>query len=528
MRKIIKLLLEQTIKDRITTVMDDILKDVKLFDNNIKVTYSILPNLRYGFNVVDVTIDDILGGVVSGQRVYDVINFINKKTNNFIPGLHNNEIEFYVEDKISDKIYDKFFQTDYIVGIKDNLDELGIENIEDYFYDFDGKKSLELEKEIKSKLIIKNNPIQKLIENFLQSKTDIPLKFEYKLNNKNNEVKLKILPQISWNDFISCKYKKWPVHELTQYVRNLEPSLQEQINEYVGKILPQTKPILVSYEIILPRDIGVFVVEQNKKIRDILPKSVLDNVSVVIEYTTCINQPKFIIGYPTQPGGNWGETKKYINVVVEKLKSIFSDEIKYVTSNYYWDIKKKYLEDDKRYWSKEKLFNFFVNSAINQYGNIYEYDIERFDDLNSLTEVFCKKHQRWFEVIPNEHIGGKRCPFDNESKGESMVRVYLEKNDIPFKQYHKLKGCFSEINGRCILLTFDFYLPEQNTVIEYDGEQHFKPIERFGGEETYKRQLILDNIKNVFCERSGINMIRIPYTIKKPKDIIELLNNRLN
>ena len=33
----------------------------------------------------------------------------------------------------------------------------------------------------------------------------------------------------------------------------------------------------------------------------------------------------------------------------------------------------------------------------------------------------------------------------------------------------ELKGCFSEINGRCILLTFDFYLPELNVVIEYDG-----------------------------------------------------------
>lgn len=50
-----------------------------------------------------------------------------------------------------------------------------------------------------------------------------------------------------------------------------------------------------------------------------------------------------------------------------------------------------------------------------------------------------------------------------------------------------------------------------NICIEYDGEQHFKPIELFGGEKQFKIQVENDNIKNTFCKENNIKLIRIPY-----------------
>lgn len=103
---------------------------------------------------------------------------------------------------------------------------------------------------------------------------------------------------------------------------------------------------------------------------------------------------------------------------------------------------------------------------------------------------------------------------NSESSGERFIRLLLEKFKIKFKQYHKMKGCFSEKNGKCYLLTFDFYIPSKNLVIEFDGGQHFKPVEKFGGKESFERTLLLDGIKNKFCQDNNIKMLRIPYTMK--------------
>ena len=72
-------------------------------------------------------------------------------------------------------------------------------------------------------------------------------------------------------------------------------------------------------------------------------------------------------------------------------------------------------------------------------------------------------------------------------------------------------------------LRFDFYIPSINTCIEYDGEQHYRPVEYFGGEEAFKQRIINDNIKTQYCKDNNIRLVRIS---SKSKDEIEeiLLN----
>ncbi len=182
-------------------------------------------------------------------------------------------------------------------------------------------------------------------------------------------------------------------------------------------------------------------------------------------------------------------------------------------------LKLQWNQDDPKNWSEQKeeeekikLYQEFLTKSKNKYGEVYEYDFDNFFGMDTLMSIFCKKHEKYFDVTPNEHLKGKRCPKDIESSGENMVRVFLESKKIPFLQYHKMTGCFSEKNGRCYLLTFDFYLPSKNLVIEYDGGQHFGPVSIFGGEESYQRTVMLDAIKNEFCKDNKIKMLRIPYT----------------
>ena len=77
---------------------------------------------------------------------------------------------------------------------------------------------------------------------------------------------------------------------------------------------------------------------------------------------------------------------------------------------------------------------------------------------------------------------------------------------------------------------FDFYLPDYNLFIEYDGEQHFKPTEYHGNDfeanmnDLLKRQKY-DQIKNKYCEDNNINLLRIPYWEKE--NVKSIINNHL-
>jgi hypothetical protein len=488
-----------------------VINDIKLILPNVLLKYQISPDNKTVNLTFDVS-DNNLNAKLFDRTSEKVSNLLFPFTKY---GKSSPKFDWTLEP--SEEWHNKLNSTPYMEKIKTEAQDVGFNDYKKWWTNFNGTTNPTLEREIKRRKQLKDSDIENKIKDYLQSKTDVPLKVDVNIQAEYYTISVDIYPQLSLDDFMSCKYKKWFLDNTKDFNFDL--------GKHIG-IYPDSfnRDVNIKYEIIWPRDIGNYIVTQNQKVRTQLSKTLQQKVSIKIDYKTCGSDPYITISWPS----NYDIDKKNYKLQISK---ILNKEFPYSrpidTSNDYWGTFNSYSPEDKRYWSKQQMFDLFRQTSENLFGDIYDYDINKFTDLYSLTEVFCKQHQRWFEVLPKEHMGGKRCPFDNESKGETMVRVYLEKNNIPFKQFHKLKGCFSEINGRCILLTFDFYLPEQNAVIEYDGEQHYKPVERFGGEPTYQRQIILDNIKNVFCSKSGIKMIRIPYTVKKPKDIKELLDTQL-
>ena len=73
------------------------------------------------------------------------------------------------------------------------------------------------------------------------------------------------------------------------------------------------------------------------------------------------------------------------------------------------------------------------------------------------------------------------------------------------------------------LLPFDFYLPDLNMCIEFDGDQHHKIIQRFGGESGFIYRQNNDKIKTNYCENNNIFLIRLKN--KEYKDLIEIIKN---
>lgn len=112
---------------------------------------------------------------------------------------------------------------------------------------------------------------------------------------------------------------------------------------------------------------------------------------------------------------------------------------------------------------------------------------------------------------PGNLLSGSSCPHCKKSNGEERISQILEKNNIIYQYQYKFSDC-KNIKP----LPFDFYLPDYNTCIEYDGEQHFRPV-NFGGCSDEEAQVAFiktrehDAIKNEYCKVNNINLVRISY-----------------
>ena len=120
-------------------------------------------------------------------------------------------------------------------------------------------------------------------------------------------------------------------------------------------------------------------------------------------------------------------------------------------------------------------------------------------------EFKCPKNHTFF-MSWHDFNGGCRCPHCKVSKGEDEIRRILNFWNIEFVSQKRFENCRDSLE-----LPFDFYIPSLNACIEYDGEQHYKPIEVFGGEIGYAKTKRHDEIKTHFCKDNNINLIRIPY-----------------
>ena len=110
--------------------------------------------------------------------------------------------------------------------------------------------------------------------------------------------------------------------------------------------------------------------------------------------------------------------------------------------------------------------------------------------------------------------------LDNKSLNELAISEILKTKNIIFETQYKFIDCKNIIS-----LPFDFYI-ENKYVIEFDGKQHFSPIDFFGGEESYQKRRNNDLIKNNYCFNNNIPIIRIPYDADYTLDDLKLETTR--
>ena len=149
--------------------------------------------------------------------------------------------------------------------------------------------------------------------------------------------------------------------------------------------------------------------------------------------------------------------------------------------------------------------NKIIKTFNKKHKNKYDYSLVNFITTNTKVKILCSIHGV-FDQTPAAHSKGQGCPICNESKGEKEIKELLNSKNIRFLPQHRFPDCRYKRQ-----LPFDFYLPEYNICIEFNGLQHYKPIDYFGGEKTFKILTKRDKIKMEYCLNNNIPLMIIKY-----------------
>ena len=162
------------------------------------------------------------------------------------------------------------------------------------------------------------------------------------------------------------------------------------------------------------------------------------------------------------------------------------------------------------------------------FGHISDYGVEFIckDHMNDkgqwMWRCKCGLCGNYFVALPakvnNGHITSCGCRI--QSYGEEYIANLLKELDTDFESQYVFNDCKYKH-----VLKFDFAILHNKNVIgviEYDGKQHFEPIDFFGGIDGFQKTQIRDEIKNNYCREHNIPILRIPYTmsIEEIKDVI--------
>ena len=144
-----------------------------------------------------------------------------------------------------------------------------------------------------------------------------------------------------------------------------------------------------------------------------------------------------------------------------------------------------------------------------------KYDYSKVNYLNMKTKVLivCNVHGEFWQT-PTHHITMKcGCPKCNRSHLEYEVENLLYQNNVKFEYQKRFKWLGKQ--------SLDFYLPEYNIAIECQGRQHFESVDYFGGEDRFQKQLELDKLKKLLCDKNNINLIYYTDFIDANQDMIK-------
>lgn len=162
--------------------------------------------------------------------------------------------------------------------------------------------------------------------------------------------------------------------------------------------------------------------------------------------------------------------------------------------------------------SKRKTNEAFIQEVYSLVGDEY-LPISEYISSRNRIQIYHSKCEKIYMVRPNEFLQGNRCPHCKRSEGEVRISNILESKNIPFIEEISFDGFVGERN---VPYKYDFgVLNKENELlllIEFDGEQHFSPVDFFGGQKGFESRIKNDKRKDDYAKSNNIPILRIPYT----------------
>lgn len=279
---------------------------------------------------------------------------------------------------------------------------------------------------------------------------------------------------------------------------------------------------------------------------EVLGEYVNTHTKIKLKHNLCGNEfemtpHNFISGQrcpQCQHGSKRKTTEEFKQELFEKVGDEYTLEDEYVTNKTKVNFRHKicgklwYQTPDEVlhgyrcihcYGNEKWTHDQFENKIKELYGNEFTVVGEY---VNNHTKIKMKHNKCDFEwyVLPKDiihkHSG---CPKCNMSKGERRIAKFLDDNNINYTPQMK----YDDLKGKCNQrFSYDFYLHDYNILIEYQGQQHEYPVDRFSGEEKFARQQEIDAIKNMYSISHNIELMEIWYY--DFDNIEEILTSRLS
>lgn len=139
----------------------------------------------------------------------------------------------------------------------------------------------------------------------------------------------------------------------------------------------------------------------------------------------------------------------------------------------------------------------FIERAVAAHGDKYDYSMAEYKGMRFPVSIICPNHGV-FTQSANLHTHGGNCPMCKSSKGEEFIMGVLEGMGMAFIKEKTFPSCRGARVKR-----FDFFIPDINALIEYHGNQHYTPVDRFGGLLALMELRANDEYKKIWALQNG-------------------------